>query len=89
MTVNSVTEYMDEKQQKPTAEAPPQPKSSGVPPPSITGMLQSKLSARPSPTGPKSGVAPHDEKKAVKTPAPAPPKTDTSKKNTVENFASF
>jgi uncharacterized membrane protein (DUF485 family) len=95
MTVNSVTEYMDEKQQKPEGpETPAQPKSSGVPPPAITGMLQSKLSSRPSPTGPKSGVAPQGEKAkpTVKAPAPAPPKTDTtmkSKKNAVENFASF
>ena len=89
MTVNSVTEYMDEKQQKPAGpETPSQPKSNGVPPPAITGMLQSKLSARPSPTGPKSGVVPPEDKSkaAVKTPAPAPPKTDTttkSKKNIV------
>jgi len=94
MTVNSVTEYMDEKEQKPDGpETPSQPKSSGVPPPAITGMLQSKLSSRPSPTGPKSGVAPQEKKPAVsKTPEPAPPKTDTttkSKKNGVENFASF
>ena len=93
MTVNSVTEYMDEKQQKPAGpETPSQPKSNGVPPPAITGMLQSKLSARPSPTGPKSGVVPPEDKAAVKTPVPAPPKTDTttkSKKNAVENFASF
>lgn len=94
MTVNSVTEYMDEKEQKPKAEEPPQPKSNGVPPPAITGMLQSKLSARPSPTGPKSGVIPQEPKAPVsKTPTPAPPKTDITKqksgKPTVENFASF
>lgn len=91
MSVNSVTEYMDEKQQKPDGpETPSQPKSSGVPPPAITGMLQSKLSARPSPTGPKSGVAPQEEKKVTKTPTPAPPNTsDKSKKAGVENFASF
>ncbi len=90
MTVNSVTEYMDEKQQKPTGpETPSQPKSSGVPPPAVTGAVQSKLSARPSPTGPKSGVAPQGKKPAVsKTPAPAPPNTD-AKKAGVENFASF
>jgi hypothetical protein len=95
MTVNSVTEYMDEKEQKPKGpDVPPQPKASGVPPPSITGMLQSKLSARPSPTGPKSGVAPETDKPkpAAKSPTPAPPKTDTntkSEKFSVENFASF
>lgn len=91
MTVNSVTEYMDEKEQKPKEETKEQPKSNGVPPPAITGMLQSKLSQRPSPTGPKSGVT-EKEKPSVKAPAPAPPKTDTtmkSKKNAVENFASF
>ena len=94
MTVNSVTEYMDEKEQKPKAEEPAQPKSNGVPPPAITGMLQSKLSARPSPTGPKSGVVPQETKPPVsKTPTPAPPTTDITKqksgKPTVENFASF
>lgn len=91
MTVNSVTEYMDEKEQKPKdVQSPAQPKSSGVPPPGITGMLQSKLSARPSPTGPKSGVAPQEDKKAVKTPTAAPPTTsDKSKKAGVENFAPF
>ena len=90
MTVNSVTEYMDEKQQKPKGpETPAQPKSNGVPPPAVTGAIQSMLSPRGSPTGPKSGVAPQDKKHAVtKTPAPAPPKTD-AKKATVENFASF
>lgn len=91
MTVNSVTEYMDEKEQKPKGpETPSQPKSSGVPPPAITGMLQSKLSSRPSPTGPKSGVAPQEEKKATKAPTAAPPKAEKAKKAAgVENFAPF
>jgi uncharacterized membrane protein len=93
LTVNSVTEYMDEKEQKPKGpETPAQPKSSGVPPPAVTGALNSILSKRPSPTGPKSAVAPQEKKPAVeKTPAPAPPKTDTKKteKFTIENFASF
>jgi hypothetical protein len=95
MTVNSVTEYMDEKQQKPEGpETPSQPKSSGVPPPAVTGVVQSKLSQRPSPTGPKSGVETQQTSKPsmTKAPAPAPPKTDTTKKSekfTVENFASF
>jgi hypothetical protein len=90
MTVNSVTEYMDEKQQKPEGpETPSQPKSSGVPPPAVTGALKSMLSPRGSPTGPKSAVTPQEKKPAVaKTPSPAPPKTD-AKKATVENFASF
>lgn len=93
ITVNSVTEYMDEKEQKPKGpETPSQPKSSGVPPPAITGMIESKLSSRPSPTGPKSATKPQEEKKTTKVPTAAPPKTDTTKKSekfTVENFASF
>lgn len=95
MTVNSVTEYLDEKEQTPKGpEVSAQPKSSGVPPPSITGMLQSKLSSRPSPTGPKSGVAEQDDAKktSAKPPSAAPPKTDGNTKSenfSVENFASF
>lgn len=89
-TVNSVTEYMDPKQQKPSAPpaSPPQPKSNGVPPPAVTGMLESKLSKRPAPTGPKSGVAQQPPKNtSVKAPAAqAQPKTE---KFGVENFASF
>lgn len=95
MTVNSVTEYMENK--KETKEEEPkkeQPKSNGVPPPAVTGVVQSKLSQRPSPTGPKSGVEGQQTNKpsVTKAPAPAPPKTDTTKKSekfTVENFASF
>lgn len=90
-TVTTVTEYMDNKEQKPAAAAPPaapQPKSNGVPPPAVKGMLESKLSKRPAPTGPKSGVAPLPPKKtSVKAPAAqAQPKTE---KFGVENFASF
>lgn len=90
MTVNSVTEYMDEKEQKPkSSEISSQPKASGVPPPAVTGALKSMLSPRGSPTGTKSGVMAQEKKPAVsKTPSPAPPTTD-SKKAGVENFASF
>lgn len=44
MTTKSVTEYLDEKEQKPkSTETPSQPTSSGVPPPAVTGAMKSLL----------------------------------------------
>ena len=44
MTTRSVTEYMDEKQQAPKGlETPPQPTSSGVPPPAVVGAMKDLL----------------------------------------------
>lgn len=44
MTARRVTEYMDEKQQNPEGkETPAQPKSEGVPPPSVTGAMADLL----------------------------------------------
>jgi len=44
MTARRVTEYMDEKQQSPEGkETPAQPKSEGVPPPSVTGAMKDLL----------------------------------------------
>lgn len=44
MTARSVTEYLDEKEQKPKEEkAPPQPTANGIPPPAVTGAMKSLL----------------------------------------------
>lgn len=44
MTARGVTEYMDEKEQKPKEEkAPPQPTSNGIPPPAVTGAMKDLL----------------------------------------------
>ena len=90
MTSPRVTEYMDEKQQTPSAKAPapPQPKSSGVPPPAITGMLEAAMKKKgdtrlPQAQGKSNTVKPTE----VVAPKPAPP--PPTAKSGVENFASF
>lgn len=95
MTVGSVTEYLDPKEQTPTDKklAPvTQPKSAGVPTPDVHGALASLLgsSSKPSFKGDtrlpqaaqKKGVAPPKPSPAIAQPKPTPPKT-------VETFASF
>jgi hypothetical protein len=86
MTTPKVTEYMDEKQQTPTP--PAQPKSTGVPPPAVTGVVGSSMKKKgdtrlPQAQGKSNTVKPTE----VMPPKPASP--PPTAKSGVENFASF
>ena len=83
MTVGSVTEYMDVKEQTPPKEEPKQPKASGIPPPAVTGAMASlvKGDVRLPQTSTKKGTS-----------VPKPPVTTEVKptaKTGTEHFASF
>lgn len=85
MTSPRLTEYMDEKQQTPTV---PQPKSSGVPPPAVTGMLAASMKKKgdtrlPQAQGKSNTMKPTE----VVAPKPAPPPATT--KSGVEHFSAF
>lgn len=89
MTAPRVTEYLDEKEQKPTP--PEQPKSSGVPPPPTSGIIGAALKAKPALGETR---LPQAQGKAVTTkpmtpvlPKPAMPTPKT--KESFGNFASF
>jgi hypothetical protein len=87
MSVNTVTEYMDVKEQSPT-----QPKSAGVAQPEIAGALKNLLASAGKPTfkgdnrlptvAQKKGTPPISS-----TPSVAPPKSSNPK--SLEHFASF
>ena len=79
MTATSVTEYLDPKEQTPKKDE--QPKSAGIPPPSVKGVLADglKKGGRIAQTAGKS-----DTTKPVSSNVPSP-KSST----TVEHFASF
>ena len=90
MTVNTVTEYMDPKEQ---AAAPPaQPKSAGVAQPEMAGALKSLLAGVNKPAfkgdsrlptvAQKKGTPPIQSTPPVARPKASPP-------NSVEHFASF
>jgi hypothetical protein len=86
MTTPKVTEYMDEKQQTPTP--PAQPKSTGVPPPAVTGVVGSSMKKKgdtrlPQAQGKSNTMKPTE----VMPPKPASP--PPTAKSGVENFASF
>lgn len=86
MTSPKVTEYMDEKEQKP--KAPEQPKSNGVPPPAVTGMVSSAMKKKGDTRLPQAqgkNVTEKPTEVIPPKPASAPPTT----KSGVENFASF
>lgn len=83
MSVGSVTEYMDAKEQTPKKE-PEQPKSKGVAPPAVTGALKSMLTkgdTRLPQIGQKKGTP--AAKPAVTTPV------KPSASAGVEKFANF
>lgn len=82
MTVNSVTEYLDPKEQKPKEEEKKQPTSSGVPPPAVTGAMGSMMKKGDTRLPQSKGKDVKDKPTSVTPPKPTPPKT-------VENFASF
>ena len=88
-TVGRVTEYLDEKEQKP--KEAPQPKSKGVAPPEMAGVMKSLLGGK-GPAFKGDSRLPHtSQKKGENTPKPAhaaeKPKPSAAK--TVETFASF
>lgn len=87
MTSPRITEYMDEKQQTPTPP-PAQPKSTGVPPPAVTGVVGSAMKKKgdtrlPQAQGKSNTMKPTE----VTPPKPASPPPTT--KSGVEHFASF
>lgn len=86
MTSPRVTEYLDEKEQKPTA--PAQPKSAGVPPPAVSGMVGQSMRKKgdtrlPQAQGKSNTMKPTE----VVPPKPAAPPPTT--KSGVEHFAAF
>ena len=89
MTSPRVTEYMDEKQQTPKGpETPAQPKSAGVPPPAVTGILGASMKKKgdtrlPQAQGKSNTMKPTE----VVPPKPASPPPTT--KSGVEHFAAF
>lgn len=89
MTSPKVTEYMDEKQQTPKGpETPAQPKSTGVPPPAVTGMVGDSMRKKgdtrlPQAQGKSNTMKPTE----VVPPKPAAPPPTT--KSGVEHFAAF
>lgn len=87
MTTPRVTEYMDEKQQTPTPP-PSQPKSAGIPPPAVTGVVESSMRKKGDTRLPQAqGKSNTTKPTEVVPPKPAgPPPTA---KSGVENFASF
>jgi len=89
MTSPRITEYMDEKQQTPPAKAtPPQPKSTGVPPPAVTGVVGDSMRKKGDTRLPQAqGKSNTTKPTEVVAPKPATPPPST--KSGVENFASF
>jgi hypothetical protein len=92
MTVNSVTEYMDPKEQTAKVTEPDQPKSAGVAQPEMAGALKSLLAGvgKPAFKGDNRlpAVAQKKGSPAVSsTPSVVPPKSSPPK--SVEHFASF
>lgn len=81
MSTGGVTEYLDEAEQTPKKAEPKQPKSSGVPPPAITGLMAQLMKG--------DTRLPQKAGKTETTPPPVvtPPKPSLAPK--VENFASF
>lgn len=89
MTSPRITEYMDEKQQTPKGpETPAQPKSTGVPPPAVTGVVGSSMKKKGDTRLPQAqGKSVTAKPTEVVAPKPAAPPPTT--KSGVENFASF
>ena len=89
MTSPRVTEYMDEKEQKPKGpDTSSQPKSTGVPPPAVSGMVGQSIRKKgdtrlPQAQGKSNTMKPTE----VVPPKPAAPPPTT--KSGVEHFAAF
>ena len=86
MTSPRITEYMDET--PPTKATPPQPKSAGVPPPAVTGVVGESMRKKGDTRLPQAqGKSNTTKPTEVVAPKPATPPPTT--KSGVENFASF
>lgn len=90
MSVNTVTEYMDPKEQAPTP--PAQPKSAGVATPEMAGALKNLLAGVGKPAFKGDSRLPTVAQKkgsppVTSTPSVAPPKSSNPK--SLEHFASF
>lgn len=81
MTATSVTEYLDEKEQKPK-DAPKQPSSSGVPPPALAGALAALLKKGDTRLPQKAGKSDTTKPHSTSTVKATPP-------SKIEHFASF
>ena len=88
MTAKSVTEYLDEKEQKPKGpvEKPAQPTSSGVPPPAITGAMKSLLEKGDVRLPQTAGKSDTTKPMTSQTPKPTHP---SELKGKVESFSNF
>jgi hypothetical protein len=88
-TVGKVTEYMDEKEQTP--KEAPQPKSKGVVPPEMAGVMKSLLSGKGPAFKGDNRLPNTSQKKGESTPKSASPadKPKPSAAKTIETFASF
>lgn len=87
MTTRSVTEYLDEKDQKPKEEkTPPQPTASGIPPPAVSGLMKSLLEKGDTRLPQTAGKSDTTKPSAVQTPKPTHP---SELKGKVESFSNF
>lgn len=88
MTSPRITEYLDEKDQTPKKQEQPQPKSNGVPPPAIKGIVGDSMKKKGDNRLPQAqGKSVTTKPTEVVAPKPATPPATT--KSGVENFASF
>jgi len=90
MTAKNVTEYMDEKEQKPTEdkkEEKKQPTANGIPPPAVTGSVKSMVKKGDTRLPQAQGKSNTTKPTTTSAPKPAAPPPTT--KSGVENFASF
>ena len=90
-TVGRVTEYLDPKEQTPKKEDAPQPKSKGVSPPELSGVMKSLLGGKGPAFKGDSRLPQASQKKGAASEKPtssvAKPKPSAAK--TIETFASF
>ena len=87
MTVGSVTEYLDPKEQKP--KEPEQPKSAGVAPPELHGALKSLLSATGKPSASKGDRMPQLAQKKGTTPMKSVPPAMPPKPSAPKSIETF
>lgn len=87
MTARNVTEYLDEKEQKPKAtETPSQPTSTGIPPPAVTGAMKSLVEKGDTRLPQKQGKSETTKPMTTQTPKPTMP---SQLKGKVESFCNF
>jgi hypothetical protein len=88
MTTKSVTEYLDEKEQKPKATETPTPpvSSNGIPPPAVTGAMKSLLEKGDTRLPQKQGKSETTKPMTSQAPKPTHP---SELKGKVESFSNF